>query len=210
MERNIVAINGCIGSGKDTFAKTFIEGGYHRMSFATNLKDSVSAIFGWDREMLEGTTDESRAIRELPDPFWCKRLELDCVSPRWILQNYGTDVLRKYFHNDIWVFSLEKDMLEVEGNIIITDCRFPNELKMIRANSGTVIEVQRNLPQWYYDAYTYNVRGGKKPESLNDIHASEWAWIGINHPDYVVKNESTLEKLQKEAEWILHGINDQN
>ncbi|AXC38730.1 UNVERIFIED_ORG: hypothetical protein [Escherichia phage CMSTMSU] len=47
MERQIIAINGTIGSGKDTFGETFINNGYTRMSFATNLKDSVAAIFGW-------------------------------------------------------------------------------------------------------------------------------------------------------------------
>ena len=65
MKRNIVAINGTIGSGKDTFAQAFIDNGYTRLSFAKNLKDTVSAIFGWDREMLEGTTPESRKIREM-------------------------------------------------------------------------------------------------------------------------------------------------
>ncbi|AXC38729.1 UNVERIFIED_ORG: hypothetical protein [Escherichia phage CMSTMSU] len=40
-------------------------------------------------------------------------------------------------------------MQSVEGNIIITDCRFPNELKMIRSLNGIVIEVQRTLPHWY-------------------------------------------------------------
>lgn len=82
MERQIIAINGTIGSGKDTFGETFINNGYTRMSFATNLKDSVAAIFGWDREMLEGSTKESRKIREEPDQYWCDKLGRNDVSPR--------------------------------------------------------------------------------------------------------------------------------
>lgn len=207
MERNIIAINGTIGSGKDSFAQAFIDAGYQRMSFAKNLKDSVAAIFGWDREMLEGNTVESRRIRELPDPFWCKKMGRDDVSPRWVLQNYGTDVMRKYFHDNIWVFSLEYDMINMEGDIIITDCRFPNELKMIRSNGGTVIEVQRTLPYWYGLAASYNTGSIKmKPVELEAVHNSEWAWIGVNKPTHVVKNDGTLEDLYSKASAIITNL----
>ncbi|EOR9074287.1 hypothetical protein FOI42_RS04140 [Escherichia coli] len=208
MERKIVAINGSIGSGKDTYAKTFIDNGYTRMSFAKNLKDSVAAIFGWDREMLEGTTKEGRAIREQPDQYWCNKLGRDDVSPRWVLQNYGTNVVRRYLHNDIWVFSLERSMMEIEGNIIITDCRFPNELKMIRENNGIIIEVQRNLPFWYGLAASYN-KGDiqMKPVELESVHESEWAWIGINNPHYIIKNNGTIKDLENKALDIIYTKN---
>ncbi|EKR8628612.1 hypothetical protein P9J96_000455 [Escherichia coli] len=206
MERQIIAINGTIGSGKDTFGETFINNGYTRMSFATNLKDSVAAIFGWDREMLEGSTKESRKIREEPDQYWCDKLGRSDVSPRWVLQNYGTNILRKYFHNDIWVFSLEKSMQEIDGNIIITDCRFPNELKMIRSQNGTIIEVQRVLPHWYGLAASYNKGDiNIKPVELETVHESEWAWIGINNPDIIVQNNSTIDDLHKKAMDIIYS-----
>lgn len=212
MERNIVAINGCIGSGKDTFSEEFINGGYHRMSFATALKDAVSVIFGWDREMLEGNTPESRKQRETRDEYWSTKLGGE-ITPRWVLQNFGTEVVRKYFNDNIWVYALENKMRNINGNIIITDCRFPNELKMLRENNATIIEVQRKLPSWYSDAYVYNTRisEGKdviKPRTLEDVHHSEWAWIGVNKPDFVVKNNSTIEELHKQAAWIRHGIED--
>ncbi|AIT14440.1 hypothetical protein GNZ01_06490 [Escherichia coli] len=206
MGRQIIAINGTIGSGKDTFGESFINNGYTRMSFATNLKDSVAAIFGWDREMLEGSTKESRKIREEPDQYWCDKLGRNDVSPRWVLQNYGTNILRKYFHNDIWVFSLEKSMQDIDGNIIITDCRFPNELKMIRSNNGTIIEVQRVLPHWYGLAASYNKGDiNIKPVELESVHESEWAWIGINNPDIIVQNNSTIDDLHKKAMDIIYS-----
>ncbi|MDS1552501.1 hypothetical protein QPL51_05520 [Escherichia coli] len=206
MGRQIIAINGTIGSGKDTFGESFINNGYTRMSFATNLKDSVAAIFGWDREMLEGSTKESRKIREEPDQYWCDKLGRNDVSPRWVLQNYGTNILRKYFHNDIWVFSLEKSMQDIDGNIIITDCRFPNELKMIRSQNGTIIEVQRVLPHWYGLAASYNKGDiNIKPVELESVHESEWAWIGINNPDIIVQNNSTIDDLHKKAMDIIYS-----
>lgn len=226
MERKIVAINGTIGSGKDTFSQVFIDNGYQRVSFAETLKDAISVIFGWDREMLEGSTDESRKIRETPDEYWSHKLGKP-ITPRWVLQNFGTDVCRKNFHDNIWVFSLEKRIRDFgDTNIIITDCRFPNELKMIRENSGTIIEVQRVLPDWYWDAYSYNLETERKlagypltddfdkafaitqntPESMKNIHSSEYSWVGVNRPDFIVENTGTLEFLHNQAYTILDKI----
>ena len=211
MERKLVAINGTIGSGKDTFSQVFIDNGFHRISFAETLKDAVSAIFGWDREMLEGTTDEARKIREQPDEYWSSKLEFD-VTPRWVLQNLGTDVLRKHFHDNIWVFAAENKIRNLEHDrVIITDCRFPNELKMVRENSGTIIEVQRVLPDWYWDAFKYNISqetgsGLTLPKSIQSVHSSEYGWVGINRPDYIVENNSTIDSLHSQAYTILSNI----
>lgn len=212
MERKIVAINGTIGSGKDTFSKVFIDNGYQRVSFAESLKDAVSVIFGWDREMLEGNTEESRIIREQEDTFWTGKMGRP-VTPRWVLQNLGTDVLRKHFHDNIWLFSLEKRILNMDSNkIIITDCRFPNEVQLVRNQHGIIIEVQRELPEWYWDAYKYNLHKDTAdvdliiPRSLDSIHSSEYGWIGINHPDFIVDNSGTLNDLYNQAYDILSVI----
>ena len=210
MERKIIAINGTIGSGKDTFSKMFIENGYHRVSFAESLKDSVSVIFGWDREMLEGNTEESRKVRETVDEYWSSVLGKE-ITPRWVLQNFGTDVLRKHFHDNIWVFSLQKRIMNTNSDkIIITDCRFPNELQMIRSNNGVVIEVQRDVPHWYDFCFQYNLAMKDPstadphyqlmtPTDLFGIHSSEYAWIGLNNPDYIVQNDGTKEDLERKA-----------
>jgi hypothetical protein len=212
MERKIIAINGTIGSGKDTFSQVFIDAGFHRISFAETLKDAVSAIFGWDREMLEGSTEESRRIREMPDPFWSAKMERP-ITPRWVLQNFGTDICRRYFHDNIWVFSAENKIRNIDTDkVIITDCRFPNEIKMIRENNGIIVEVQRNLPDWYWDAYKYNIliESGETPmippDLQHTVHSSEYGWVGINHPDYIVENTSTIEHLHEQANHILSQI----
>lgn len=214
MERKLVAINGTIGSGKDTFSQVFIDNGFYRISFAETLKDAVSAIFGWDREMLEGTTNEARKIREQPDEYWSSKLGKE-VTPRWVLQNLGTDVLRKHFHDNIWVFAAENKIRNLpHDRVIITDCRFPNELKMVRENSGTIIEVQRVLPEWYWDAFKYNLEVERNeldkttgtPSSMEGVHSSEYGWVGINRPDYIVENNSTIDSLHSQAYTILSNI----
>ena len=100
----IIVIAGLIGSGKDTTADYLVNvHGFRKESFAGSLKDAVSDIFGWDRVLLEGQTQHSREWREQIDEWWSERLEQPKLTPRWVLQYVGTDVMRKWFHNDIWV-----------------------------------------------------------------------------------------------------------
>ena len=66
----LIGLVGLIGSGKDTVAERLVSHhGFVRDSFAKSLKDAVSNIFGWDRNLVEGNTKESRAWREQPDTF---------------------------------------------------------------------------------------------------------------------------------------------
>lgn len=204
MSRKIIGINGIIGSGKDSFSQAFIDEGYIKLSFAGSLKDAVSAIFGWDREMLEGATPDARKERETVDKFWSTKLEFE-VTPRKILQLYGTDVMRKHFNDSIWIFSLERQIINnSDKNIIITDCRFLNELKLLRSLNSTIVEVQRVKPDWYDIAVTYNKDGGELPVELKNIHVSEWAWVGVNYPDFIIQNDSSLGALYDKATTVLN------
>ncbi len=70
----LIGIVGLISSGKDTVAERLVqEHNFKKDSFAKSLKDAVSSMFNWDREMLEGKTAESREWRERPDAFWSKK-----------------------------------------------------------------------------------------------------------------------------------------
>ena len=117
----IIGVTGFIGSGKDTVANyltTFH--GFKKLSFAGSLKDAVSNVFGWDRELLEGTTKSSREWREQVDPWWANRLDIPHLTPRWVLQNWGTEVCRNGFHNDIWVASVQNKLRQATDDIVIT------------------------------------------------------------------------------------------
>jgi len=96
------------------------------------LKDAVAAVFGWDRVLLEGRTKEAREWREQRDEWWSNRLGKD-ITPRHILQYWGTEVCRQGFHDDIWIASLENKMRKTGDNIVISDVRFPNEIKAIKS-----------------------------------------------------------------------------
>lgn len=199
----IIGFVGFIGSGKDTAADYLVNfHGFRRDSFANTLKDAVAAVFGWDRVLLEGRTKEAREWREQVDEWWANRLGIPELTPRWILQRWGTEVCRKGFHDDIWIASVENKMRKTTDNIVISDVRFPNEIKAIHNAGGLVVRIKRGAePEWYEDAVNMNagrsnmswLMSKTRMESLG-IHASETAWVG-GDIDHVVTNDGTIDEL---------------
>lgn len=204
----IVGIVGFINSGKDTVSEYLISKGFVQESFASNLKDIVSIVFNWDRDMLEGKSQESRKWREEIDIYWSKRLGIKHLTPRWVLQYWGTDVIRNNFHNDIWIASLEKRLLKSTDNIVISDCRFQNEIDVIRCLGGTIIEVRRGkLPEWYNIAISATKGSFDAIRMLEKmkIHISEWEWLGTDI-DKLIRNDSTLVELYKNIDQVISDI----
>jgi len=199
----IIGFVGFIGSGKDTAADYLVNfHGFRRDSFANTLKDAVSHVFGWDRTLLEGRTAEARAWREQVDEWWANRLDMPNLTPRLMLQLWGTEVCRSGFHDDIWIASLENKIRKTKDNIVISDVRFPNEIKAIHNAGGLVVRIKRGVdPEWYNDAVNMNdgqsnmswLISKSRIEKLN-IHASETAWVGGNI-DHTVYNDSTIDDL---------------
>ena len=200
----IIGVCGLIGAGKDTIADYLVNiHQFRRESFANTLKDAVSSVFGWDRELLEGRTKHSRAWREQVDAWWAERLDMPNLTPRWVLQYWGTEVVRRGFHDDTWIASLENRLCKTTDDVVISDCRFPNEIAAIKRAGGVVIRVHRGPdPTWYNFAETVN-RGPErnlewswaKTQLENfDIHASETAWIGTAF-DAVLDNNGTMDHL---------------
>jgi hypothetical protein len=194
----IIGIVGNIGEGKDTVAE-YLETNHNfkRESFAGTLKDAVSAVFGWDRELLEGKTKESREWREQVDQWWADKLKMPNLTPRLVLQLWGTEVCRRGFHDDIWIASLENKLRNITGNVVISDCRFPNEFTTIKNAGGIIIRVKRGLePEWfqYVGSALQNEEWGLRMLKEAGIHESEWAWVGLPY-DFEINNNGTLDQL---------------
>jgi len=194
----IIGVCGLIGSGKDTVADYLTNfHGFRRESFANSLKDAVAQVFGWDRTMLEGRTTSAREWREQVDPWWSKRLGMPHLTPRWILQYWGTEVCRQAFHDDMWIAALENKLRNSTDNVVISDCRFPNEIASIRHAGGIIVCVERGVqPHWLDIAVQANRGSAHAQEWLRTemIHASETAWVGTDF-DAVLDNNSTIDDL---------------
>ena len=189
----LIGIVGLIGSGKDTVAERLVEKhGFIKDSFAKSLKDAVSSMFNWDRKMLEGNTKESREWREKPDEFWSKQMGKE-VTPRWVLQYFGTEVMRQNMYDAIWVDSV---INRYKGEpTVISDTRFQNEIKNIKAHGGIVVLVKRGeIPT-------------REEMQKQGTHQSEWDWIGSNF-DYTIENNSSIEGLNASVDQFIHQLQD--
>lgn len=197
-----------IGNGKDTVAGKLIENGYQRISFAGVLKDACANMFSWDRILLEGNTSESRVWRETVDEWWAERLGIPNFTPRFALQYIGTDVLRSHFHPDIWVAACERQILNTDKNVVISDCRFFNELDVIRKLGGTTCVVWRNdKPEWWNTACKQNtIESDNMLDSMvrlyPEVHKSEWSWAGWDF-DVEFDNSKDLGHLYSQVRTLL-------
>jgi uncharacterized protein YjhX (UPF0386 family) len=135
-----------------------------------------------------------------------------------LLQLLGTECGRNIIHPNIWVNALFADYKEnigydkifkkedIENNNnwkypswIITDMRFPNELKAIKDRSGITIRVNRDVRE--FKEYFNGKEWLKKPMP-NDIHLSEIALDNAEF-DYKIENNGTIEELIEKVKEIL-------
>jgi hypothetical protein len=96
------------------------------------------------------------------------------MSVREVLQYWGTEVFRKAYHNvwaDACIRAIRKDGCEFA---VITDCRFPNEVDVAKAEGGKVIRLTRNI--FPGDAHA--------SETALDIDRYDWSNF-----DHVIYNE---------------------
>jgi hypothetical protein len=204
--RRIIGICGLIGSGKNTVSEILVDKyNFESDSFARVLKDAVSVVFGWDRDKLEGLTEDTRIWRETKDIWWSERLNME-ITPRWVLQNWGTEVLRGNFHEDIWIASFENRVMNTTDDIVISDVRFPNEIRSILSLGGTMVRVKRGHdPAWYKHAESYNKYQSPIDKVLLDeynIHASEYSWAGTDF-DMIINNDGTISDLESQVDLLM-------
>lgn len=131
LDYKIIGIAGNAGSGKDTLGKNFesilkdqgIKS--QRLSFAYELRKSV------DKFLIEQTGISA---------FTSDKKEKSLIRP--FLVCWGTDIMRK-INDDIWVEKLEPSLYDNHVNII-TDLRFPNELKWLKSKKGLSVMIKRS------------------------------------------------------------------
>lgn len=182
-----VSISGFKGSSKSIVSTVMEQHGYVRLSCASPLKDMVAILFNLDRELLEGSTSESRRWREEP----IESLQWLCgkgvfahdtyISPRILLQRIGTDLIREHVHASFWLQLLDTRCNAIhEGNgIVIDDARFLNEIEMCDYSINVI-------------RYTYD------EDTLASMHRSETEHLDHEY-DYVIYNDGSIEDLIEKA-----------
>ena len=174
--RAIIALAGRAGAGKDTAAQQFIDSideeglSFIITGFAARMKEALSGIFGFSFHDLDRTDKE-------------KKLDFIGKSPRELMQTLGTEWGRS-IHPDLWVKLLERELFDhpraADEVVILTDCRFQNEIRWVRAKGGAVWWVQRD-----------GIAPVASHSSENDI--------GPGDCDLVIRNFGTREDLAREV-----------
>lgn len=174
----IIGICGYKGAGKDTVGSVLVEDHkYEQISFASPIKDMVADDFNIDRDILEGSDCKLRTLRDDP------KFGAYGKSGRELLQIVGC-MYRDNINPDIWCDKLIADCHE-GVNYVVTDVRFPNEIKAIEAKGGLIVAVKRHGHH-------------------GDDHQSERALD--NHIfRYVINNYGTIEDLKVEARRFFKG-----
>lgn len=136
---SLLGLVGKAGCGKDTFADELVNGsGWVKVAFADALKQICIDYLGCSYNDVY--TQEGKMMR---NEEWG-------MTNREILQRLGTEAMRNGFHPDVWVkiLKLRVQKLLDEGNkVIVTDCRFENEVEMVLGLGGIIVEIKRDDAQ---------------------------------------------------------------
>jgi hypothetical protein len=189
----IIGLCGSQGAGKDTVGGILeSKHGFVKLAFASAIKDILSAIFSWPRDMLEGLTKESREWRETPNKYWSNKLAIPDFSPRRAMQIVGTDLFRNHLNQDIWINIIENKIIMLREsdpniNIVITDCRFENEFDMIRKFSeARIIKIVKDT----------HVK-------ITATHSSENDWTNVDCE--ILQNNGSIESLRLALDTIIYS-----
>jgi len=184
----LIGLNGSKGSGKDTVGQYLVEDyGFTRISFADKLKQSAAALFDipvdlWD-ELKNDETVKISLYRADSGGWFPKQEDIQIMqSARYFLQRYGTESHRNIFGDDFWVDALFRDYDPTDGgNYVVTDARFPNELRKIKELNG------------------YNLNINRRRDVSEDSHISEAPPPAI-YIDSWIDNNNSFSKLYRQVD----------
>lgn len=120
------------------------------------------------------------------------------TKPRSLLQELGTDVIRKYIDEDFFINRIIDDIKVYSyyfDVITISDARFPKELDSIKNN--------------FKDVYKINIKRPNFENNLNDIqrkHVTEVALDNYNDYDYILVNDGSINDLNDKIKQIIDKV----
>jgi hypothetical protein len=169
--KNIIILSGKKRVGKDTVGDFYIglNPTYNRFAFADGLKD-------FTLKLLRFLTNQHHHIHDDKDKQMIHINKF--ISMRELLQKLG-DITRNIDEN-IWVRYLNKKM-KYRQNIVITDCRYEDELSYIIKKHGKS------------SVKHIRITRGNDDECNNDEHKSEK--LDFNKYDILCKNDGSITDL---------------
>lgn len=157
MNHPLIGLTGYAGSGKDTAAKSLIEMGWTRVSFADPVRECLLAldpIMALSYIPQESPKEIAVGMVRSVTTVAARRLASAVAEDDWnfvkgypevrrLLQRMGTEVGRNILGENIWVDIAERKIEAIAGPVVVTDVRFPNEAEMIRRRGGSIVRIER-------------------------------------------------------------------
>jgi hypothetical protein len=145
-------------------------------------EERISGYFSSKEEALNNAKENNMFFLGESD------LRSEILTPRLILQLLGTEGGRDVIHPNIWV-NATLGKIKEDDKVIITDCRFPNEVEGIKKRKGVVVRVVR-------------------PSKIStSTHPSETSLNDYKDWDYIIINDGTLEDLERKVREMLVHFN---
>jgi hypothetical protein len=180
----IIGLSGYARAGKDTVAdRLVVSHGFTKLGFADALKEAAYVLN--PILSVNQITDIPIYLAEHIDAVGWERAK-ETAEVRRLLQRLGTEVGRNLWGEDFWVERLAARALRYGGNIVVPDCRFPNEAQFVQVR-GQVWRIHRP---------------GTEPVNP---HPSETALDDWDFDRHLV-NDSTVAALHERVDYLVEAL----
>lgn len=187
----LIGITGKIASGKSTSSRILEKNhNFTEYTMAGPLK-KIALNLGFTEEEVNGTQEQ----KLLKNKYWN-------ISGREFLQKFGTEICRDTLprvinmnlnNRTLWCRLFEiyyQELKDSDTNIVVSDCRFNDELDLIKELNGVTISIIRNK------------------EELNNTnnykcHPSEMLEYKTN---FVINNNGNLDDLKYKLNEVINLI----
>jgi hypothetical protein len=126
-DRRIIGVSGQAHSGKDTVSN-YLADKHHfwRYAFASPVKDALKCALRIEARYFEDPDLKEAVIDGLN------------VSPRQLMQTFGTDWGRDMIRKDLWILVAEERTKHIpqKFDLVFTDVRYENEPTTSAARAG--------------------------------------------------------------------------
>lgn len=202
-----IVIAGKMGYGKD-YVGNLIKDNFsnvEKISFADALKEEVEYIINLIRNnsSLEHIAYEMNVSKDEIKPLYIAMIAFKDINEltvkkknstiRFMLQYWGTDVRRKNNEN-YWVQKTVDKILEINklGNVaLITDGRFPNELKGVSELNGITIQLDISKEKQIENLLN---RDGILPNKEAFNHPSETSYLEYKDFNLILTEDILSDK----------------
>ena len=209
---NIIGISGFAGSGKDTVSDFLLANPMvYKIAFADPIKNFAKEMWDFSYNQLFGPSQ----YRTQPDERYLLNNEKGYLTSRHVLQGigqagrdldqdvwarYGVEIAKKILQPG-WRYTKGKlvhdPQMKPANAVIISDCRYSNELRYIKQSGGILIRVTRP-------------GSGLQGEFGKHKSETEMSTISDLEFDFVINNTGTLEDLRKTVDNIYSEITSHN